>query len=217
MTDSPGRITDGTRVLEIMAVVFTGFCKFLFVDYLRQKFWFVTIACIAWSLYILYRIRRDKSLPGYWGLRKEGFKSSLKVVLPLAIVAILTFVIVGTARGTLMLNWHILPILILYPFWGTIQQFLIIGLIARNLSDFENHTIPKSVVVVASSAVFSAVHYPSLPLMAVTFVLALLYTILYLKFNNLWILGLFHGWLGCFFYLFVLGRDPWMEFIQAIK
>jgi hypothetical protein len=40
MTDSPGRITDGARVLEIMAVVFTGFCKFIFVDYLRQKFWF---------------------------------------------------------------------------------------------------------------------------------------------------------------------------------
>ena len=200
-----------------MAVVFTGFCKFLFVDHLQQKFSFVTTACIGWLIYILYRIRKDNSLPDYWGFRKEGFKSSLKVVLPLAIVAILTFVIVGTVRSTLILNWHMLPILILYPIWGTIQQFLIIGLIARNLSDYENRTIPKSVVVVASSAVFSVVHYPSVPLMIATFVLALLYTLLYLKHNNLWILGLFHGWLGCFFYYFVLGRDPWLEFISAIQ
>jgi len=217
MATESGRITDGTRVLEIMAVVFTGFCKFLFVDYLQQKFWFVTIACIAWSLYILYRIRIDNRLPGYWGFRKEGFKSSLKVVLPLAIAAILTFVIVGTIRSTLILNWHMLPILILYPIWGTIQQFLIIGLIARNLSDLEGRKISKSIVVVASSVVFSVVHYPSVPLMAATFVIALLYVFLYLKYNNLWILGLFHGWLGCFFYFFVLGRDPWLEFIRAIQ
>jgi hypothetical protein len=110
-----------------------------------------------------------------------------------------------------------LPILMLYPIWGTIQQFLIIGLIARNLSDFEGLTIPKSVVVVASSGVFSVVHYPSVPLMAATFVLALLYVFLYLKYINLWILGLFHGWLGGFFYFFVLGRDPWLEFVGAIQ
>jgi hypothetical protein len=217
VTESPGKATDRSRVFEIVAVGFTGFCKFLLVDYLGQKFWFVTIACMGWLIHILYRMRKNNSLPNYWGFRKEGFKSSLKVVLPLAIVAILTFVIVGTVRNTLILNWHMLPILILYPIWGTIQQFLIIGLIARNLSDFENHKIPKSVVVVASSVVFSVVHYPSIPLMAATFVLALLYTLLYLKYINLWILGLFHGWLACFFYYFVLGRDPWLEFISAIQ
>lgn len=211
------RITDGTRVLEILAVVFTGFCKFLLVDYFHQKFWFVTVACVGWLIYILYRIGKDNNLLDYWGFRKKGFKSSLKFALPAAIVAILTFVIVGMINDTLILNWHMAPILILYPLWGTIQQFLIIGLIARNLTDFENRTIPKSVVVVTSSAVFSVVHYPSVALMVATFVLALFYTLLYLKYNNLWILGLFHGWLASFFYYFVLGRDPWLEFISAIQ
>jgi hypothetical protein len=40
---------------------------------------------------------------------------------------------VGSWQGTLNLTWHIIPILITYPIWGTIQQFLIIGLFTGNL------------------------------------------------------------------------------------
>jgi uncharacterized protein len=47
--------------------------------------------------------------------------------------------------------------------------------------------------------------------------MALIYTMLYIKFRNLWVLGIFHGWLGCFFYFFVLHRDSWLEFIAAIR
>jgi hypothetical protein len=210
-------LSNRTRLLEITAVALTGLGKFLLVDYLHLKFWYVTLVCLVWTVYILFRIRADRSLPGYWGFRKEGFKSSLKIVLPLSIVLVTAFVIVGKANDTLILNWHLLPILVLYPLWATIQQFLIIGLITRNLDDYEGKDIPKSVILVVASTVFSIVHYPSVPLMVATLFLAMLYTVLYLKYRNLWVLGLFHGWLGGFFYYFVLGRDAWLEFIQAIQ
>ena len=210
-------LSNRTRLLEILAVVLTGLGKFLLVDYYHLKFWYVTIACLSWTLYILYRIKADPTLPEYWGFRREGFVSSLKVVLPVAMAAITAFVIIGNANDTLIFNRHLLPILILYPLWATIQQFLIIGIIARNLDDFENKDIPKTVILAVASTIFSVVHYPSIPLMVATLFLAMFYTVLYLKYRNLWVLGLFHGWLGGLFYYFVLGRDPWLEFIQAVQ
>jgi membrane protease YdiL (CAAX protease family) len=52
---------------------------------------------------------------------------------------------------------------------------------------------------------------PEIPLMLTTFGLGLVYIPLYLRYRNLWPLGLYHGWLGTLFYLWVLGRDPWVE------
>jgi hypothetical protein len=47
--------------------------------------------------------------------------------------------------------------------------------------------------------------------MLATFGLGLVYIPLYLRYRNLWPLGFYHGWLGTLFYLWVLGRDPWVE------
>jgi uncharacterized protein len=58
---------------------------------------------------------------------------------------------------------------------------------------------------------FGFMHYPDRWLMAGTFVLALLYCLIYLRERNLFALGLFHGWLGAVFYYTVVGRDPFME------
>lgn len=206
-----------TRVLEIVAVTVTGLGKFLFVDVLQLKFYYVIGASCLWLAYILLRIMTNKDLPAYWGFRKKGFRESLTWVGPVSVVVILVFAIYGAASDSIIFNWHLIPVLLLYPLWGTIQQFLIIALLARNLSDLENRRVPTLYIVLISSVVFSAVHLPQLLLVAATFFLAIAYTLLYLRFRNLWILGVFHGWLGGLFYFFVLGRDPWLEFIQALK
>lgn len=52
-------------------------------------------------------------------------------------------------------------------------------------------------------------HLPSWKLAAGTFGLGLAYTPLYLHHRNLWPLGLYHGWLGVFYYFWVLERNPW--------
>jgi uncharacterized protein len=44
-----------------------------------------------------------------------------------------------------------------------------------------------------------------------TFILALLYGYIYLRSRNLYVLGLFHGWLGALFFYTVVGRDPFAE------
>jgi len=214
---TPAYYNNNVRAAEIAAVALTGLGKFLMVDILHLKFWYVITACLLWITYIVYRIRTNPDAPAYWGFRKAGFSHSLCWIGPAALVALAAFIAIGLWRGTMIVNVHILPIMILYPLWGTIQQFLIIGLIARNLSDWQGTVISRYVIVVMSAVVFSIVHFPSWPLVVVTAALAIGYAIVYLRYRNLWILGIFHGWLGCFFYFLVLGRDAWLEFIAAVK
>ena len=65
----------------------------------------------------------------------------------------------------------------------------------------------SALALVSGAAVFSSVHLPNWELTAGTFGLGFAYTPLYLR--NLWPLGLYHGWLGVFFYFWVLGDNPW--------
>jgi hypothetical protein len=208
---------DSSRLLEIILVIATGLGKFLFVDVLNLKFYYVISACMFWIIYVVLRARTLPGIFSYWGFRKKGFKESLKIMLPLSAVVVTSFVIIGIINKTIIFNWHIIPILILYPCWGTIQQFLIIGLINRNLTDLKKTKLSRGVITLFAASLFAIVHFPSWPLIGATFLLAIFYSFIYLRFNNLWMLGLFHGWLGGLFYFFLLNRDPWLEFIEAIN
>ena len=98
----------------------------------------------------------------------------------------------------------------LYPLWGWIQQFLIQALVVRNLERHRFFSHPFCLVP-ASAVLFALVHAPYVPLMLATFGLGLAFTPIYLRWRNLWPLGLYHGWLGALFYVWVLGRDPLLE------
>jgi len=124
---------------------------------------------------------------------------------------VLSFVIIGFTQDTLNPSWHILPILITYPIWGVIQQFLVIALVAGNLQDLESISIKKPITIFITALIFGAIHYPYNWLIAGTFKLALFYGYVYLKERNVWVLGLFHGWLGGLFFYSVVNRDPFLE------
>ena len=82
--------------------------------------------------------------------------------------------------------------------------------------NFKRHgRIPDSVVVLLTALVFAAVHIPSLPLIGVSFVMALITTTVYFRVRNLLALGLFHGWVATLVYFFVLGQDPWIEVVST--
>jgi uncharacterized protein len=48
----------------------------------------------------------------------------IRIVLPFGIVAIAIFFIVGFYLNTINFSWHVIPILILYPIWGTSNNSL---------------------------------------------------------------------------------------------
>lgn len=204
-------ISPRTRALEIMAVLLTAAGKFLFMDYLHWRLPFIVSAIVAWGAYVVVRRRRVPGILAYWGFSPATFKPALRLVLPFGVGAVVVCVLIGAYRETLNLSWHILPILLLYPIWGTVQQFLLIALTAGNLHELPAFRGRTFLVVLVAALLFGAIHYPFGWLMLGTFVLALFYGFVYLKERNLYVLGIFHGWLGAIFFYTVVGRDPFLE------
>ncbi len=198
------------------AVILTAIGKFVFMDYLNWRFAFVATAIVSWSIYIIYRYRNEKEILKYWGFRTDNFKLVARKILPFGAVAVIAFFAIGLYQNTINITWHIIPILILYPIWGVIQQFLLIVLIAGNMKDFKGVHLNKWFIVLLSAILFSSVHYPFVWLVTGTFFLALLYGFIYLSQKNIYVLGLFHGWLAALFYYTVLGRDPFLEMFNKI-
>lgn len=205
------RIPDHRRWCEISAVALTCVGKFVFMDWLDLRLIYVSVAVLCWSAYILYRERRSPGILRYWGFRPDNMGRVLRMIVPFVVLALVAFAVAGWSRGTINLTWHILPILITYPIWGAIQQFLVLGLVAGNLQDMGGPYSRPAVIIPFCAVLFSAVHFPNAWLMLGTFVLALFYGSIYLRERNLYVLGGLHGWLGALFYYMVVGRDPFQE------
>jgi hypothetical protein len=193
------------------AVLLTGVGKVIFMDLLQWKLPFIIVTIAGWLLYVVYRTRHTPGILRYWGFRSDNFSGVLRRILPFASVAVAAFFIVGYRQGTLNLNWHILPILLIYPLWGIVQQLLVIGLVAGNLQHLRKQKLRSSLIIGITALLFGFVHYPDVWLMFGTFVLALVYGFIYLKERNVFVLGLIHGWLGALFYYTVVNRDPFLE------
>lgn len=204
-------ISDKTRILEIIAVIFTAIGKFVFMDFLNWRLPFVVFAIIAWSSYVVYRFKKEKGILKYWGFRTDNLKQVLKIMLPFGVVSFIAFFIIGHYQNTINMTWHILPLLITYPIWGSIQQFITIALIAGNLKDLNCKKLNRFSIIFITAILFSVVHFPSIWLMIGTFILALFYGYVYLRVKNIYVMGLFHGWLGALFYYTVVNQDPFQE------
>ena len=216
MNQTSELISDRRRGMEITAVLLTAGGKFIFMDWLRWKLPFILIAIIAWTAYVFLRRKQRPDITRYWGFRADNFKDAMKMLLPFGIVSISVFFILGFYLDSIIITWHIFPILLLYPIWGTIQQFLVIGIVAGNLKDLRQARLSNTVIIIVTALLFGMIHYPFYWLMFGTFILALFYGYIYLRIRNLYVLGLFHGWLGGVFFYTVVGRDPFIEIFAAL-
>lgn len=204
-------ISNKRRLFEIAAVVMTGIGKIIFMDILNWRLPFITIIITGWIGYVVYRNKVHPGILAYWGFRIDNFNKTVRMILPFGIFSVILFFLVGFCQNTINLSWHIIPILILYPIWGIVQQFLVIGLVAGNLNDMQGKGLNKIFIIMFTALLFGLVHYPYYWLMIGTFVLAVLYGYIYLKERNVFVMGLFHGWLGGLFFYTVVGRDPFAE------
>src|ERR1039458_5460111 len=90
-----------------------------------------------------------------------------------------------------------------------------IRIFVRTLAGMGAGLWPKLVATALATLLFGAVHLPDMRLAAATCVLGGAFTLIYLRWRNLWPLGLYHGWLRVFFYYWVMGREPWGEMFGA--
>ncbi len=66
-------------------------------------------------------------------------------------------------------------------------------------------------IITGSAVLFGLIHIYDWRLAVATFLFELAAIPLYLRYRNLWPLGILQGWLGVLFYLWVLHEDLWME------
>ena len=202
------------RIFEIVAVAVTALGKFIFYDLLNQQLTFIILMFLFWGFYISKRIKNQKDILREWGFRLDNFKSIFKIVAPFGVLTLSICFLVGHLQDTININWHLIPILLLYPLFGTLQQFLLMALVAGNLQSLERFS--KPVIILTSSFLFGIIHYPDWWLVFGTFLLALFYSYIYLKNRNLYVLGIFHGWLGAIFYYTVVNKDPFLEVFGSL-
>lgn len=192
-------------------MIATAIGKFIVMYHAGWRFPFIATVSAFWICYIIYRSRANHGIAHYWGFRTDNFKSVVKKVLPFGLLSIVVIFCLGFYQDSINITWHIIPILILYPLWGVVQQYLLIALTASNLQHLKKQSISNGMILLCTALFFAAVHYPYPGLIGATFVLALFYGWIYLQERNIYVLGLFHGWLGGLFYYIVLGRDPFVE------
>jgi len=198
-----------TSCLEFLAVVATGLLHLVFKS-LGAKGLFIALASVSWIGYIVRQAGQDSSPWVKWGFQTKNLSSAFFWPNVIFVVAASAMAWYGVTNGRVLWQGHILFLLMLYPLWGILQQFLVQALGVANLMIL----FPKQGWMVAMPVgivLFSFIHYPNGLLMLATGLMAGLFIPCYLRDRNLWPLGLYHGWLGTFFYLWVLGKDPWID------
>jgi membrane protease YdiL (CAAX protease family) len=127
------------------------------------------------------------------GLRLDNVTSSLKTVGTFTLVCILLLVIGGIFFGSLEFTWEFVPVFLFYLVWAFLQQYTFQTFFNLRFSEvFEKRTAS----VLASSLVFSAVHFPNPFLLPVTLVVGFFWFWSYLENPNLFVVTFSHALLG---------------------
>jgi len=198
-----------SKWLEFLAVMMTGILHLISKSF-GAKGLFIALAGVSWIGFIIWRVRQDSSLWVKWGFQTKNLSAAFFWPTVIFVVGVSLMAWYGLANDRLLWQGHIVFLLLLYPLWGILQQFLVQALGVANLMT----VFPKPGWMVAMPVgivLFSLIHFPNGLLMLATGLMAGLFIPCYLRERNLWPLGLYHGWLGTFFYLWVLGKDPWVS------
>jgi hypothetical protein len=170
----------------------------LYIWRLRYTAPLAWIAIVAF-LILTHVVRRERA--AQLGLQWSNFAECLEVLgPPVALIALLLVaggVLLQTTRR--MTFEQGLLLIVGYCIWGLFQQYLLNGYLANRLAAFSTE---RRVPLIAASA-FSAAHLPNWFLMLVTFVLGYYSTQLYLKYRNVYALGIAHGIIGSLLFVVV--------------
>jgi len=162
----------------------------------------------AWFAYLGWRARVAPAELRAWGFRREGLLPTVVASAAVLAVGVAAFTAFAWVSGEGFPPATALITVATYPVWGLLQQALLQGLVTGNLAKLPGrwgHTLP---VTLASATLFSLVHWPQTELMVGTFLLGLAFSPIWLRWRNVWPLGVVHGWLGVGVFYVVMGQDP---------
>jgi membrane protease YdiL (CAAX protease family) len=199
-----------TDALEVGAVAATGVGHIAFSK-LDQSRLFIPLAGLGWGNYFYHQYRTEPGFLSRLGLRSGNLRPAFRDASLVALGSAAAMAGYAASQDQLRLHRDMIWLLLLYPSWGLLQQTLTQGMGADNLRELPGAFGSPLAVTLTTAALFGAVHVPNWELAGATTALGLVFTPLYLKYRNLWPLGLYHGWLGALFYFWVLNDNPWRD------
>lgn len=204
------------RGSELGAVVATAAGKFILGDWLSLDTVFIVAAGGFWVVYAGMRWSWNRSVFKRWGLTVSGMPTAAARIGPYAAIGIAFCVVYGLFNPAAIVNRNLFLLLAIYPIWGTVQQLLVVALLADNLVALTDERFGERQAVAIAAVLFGMVHIPELPLIGATVALGSVTTLVFFRTRNVIVPGIVHGWFATLFYYLVMGKDPWAELLELM-
>lgn len=160
-------------------------------------------------IYLVYAFYFAKQRKDSW--HEMGFRID-NILAGLIPIALCTIVVGGGLIAFAIMNhrvvWgrdEVLVLLALYPVWALVQQFAFQGLLHRGLMELIGSPV---IQVLITAVAFGCVHFGNITLVGLTFAAGVLWSVLYRRWPNLWLLAASHTILAALAYPLVLGDAP---------
>lgn len=151
----------------------------------------------------LWALARSVDPTGARGAWAAALAFTAAALVVLGAAAVLAARAAGDPLGERFGNWHVLAAAALYFPWALLQQYIFqFYWFGRWLT-----LVPLPVAVAITALAFAAVHFPRLPVMAVTLVAGTVWALVYYRWRSLVPLALSHALLGTALHYWVFGND----------
>ncbi|MGO4881115.1 MAG: type II CAAX prenyl endopeptidase Rce1 family protein [Bryobacteraceae bacterium] len=152
------------------------------------------------AFFVLSHILRGERFAAL-GFRRGNFRECVETLAPAVLLIALSLLAAGVLLETMRpisLEYGCMCLLAYCP-WGIFQQYLLNGYIANRLLAVAS----ARYVPLLSAAMFAGAHLPNWFLMSVTFVLGYISTRIFLRYRNIYFLGLAHAVIGTLLFVVV--------------
>jgi hypothetical protein len=150
-----------------------------------------TIAAVLFSHLYFRDTRREL------GLRRDNFAQALRVATVPNLILLAVIVIWGLLTGGLSVSWD--STTLLYLPWAFLQQYVLQNFL---LARFGNILGKTNAAAIAASLVFALIHLPNVALVMASLIGALVWTRIFLKAPNIFVVSLSHALLGILVVIF---------------
>lgn len=163
----------------------------------------------AVALYAVILVRRGADSWRDLGFRADNLRPALLPFGGATFAAGISIVAWAVFTGRAHWDREVLILIALYPPWAIVQQAVFQGVLHRRLMVLLRS---RALQILITASAFAAVHAGNIRLVGMTFSAGVLWSLLYRKWPNVWLLAASHTILAALAYPLVLGDAPLSRF-----